>query len=94
MKKITKINWIFSSKALDFSAAQCYDGATKRAEDNGHGIWKLSWKYSQERMIPIINIIDNIMGKGKSSAALQYINDNKDKRYLYVAPYLSECQRV
>lgn len=34
------------------------------------------------------------MGKGKNSAALQYINDNKDKRYLYVAPYLSECQRV
>ena len=37
---------IFSSKALDFSAAQCYDGVTKRAEDNGHGIWKFSWKYS------------------------------------------------
>ena len=34
------------------------------------------------------------MGKGKSSAALQYINDNRDKRYLYVAPYLSECERV
>ena len=84
----------FSSKALDFSAALCYDGATKRAKDNGRGIWKLSWKYSQERMIPIINIIDNIMGKGKSSAALQYINDNKDERYLYVAPYLLECQRV
>ncbi len=45
-------------------------------------------------MIHIINIIDNIMGKGKSSAALQYINDNRDKRYLYVAPYLSECERV
>ena len=74
--------------------ALCYDDATKRAKDNGRGIWKFSWKYSQERMIPIINIIDNIMGKGKSSAALQYINDNKDKRYLYVAPYLSECQRV
>lgn len=34
------------------------------------------------------------MGKGKSSAALQYINDNRDKRYLYVTPYLSECERV
>lgn len=34
------------------------------------------------------------MGKGKSSAALQYINDSRDKRYLYVTPYLSECQRV
>lgn len=45
-------------------------------------------------MIPIINIIDNIMGKGKSSAALQYINDNREKRYLYVTPYLSECTRV
>lgn len=45
-------------------------------------------------MIPIINIIDNIMGKGKSSAALQYINANREKRYLYVTPYLSECTRV
>lgn len=34
------------------------------------------------------------MGKGKSSAALQYINDNREKRYLYVTPYLSECTRV
>ena len=45
-------------------------------------------------MIPIINIIDNIMGKGKSSAALQYINANREKLYLYVTPYLSECTRV
>lgn len=44
--------------------------------------------------ILIVNIVDNLMGKGKSSAALQYINDNRDKRYLYVTPYLSECQRV
>jgi len=40
----------------------------------------------------IINIIDNIMGKGKSSAALQYINDNKDNRiiiciYIFILKY-------
>lgn len=35
------------------------------------------------------------MGRGKSSAAIQYMNRHKDaKRFLYVTPYLNEVDRI
>lgn len=41
-----------------------------------------------------IKICDSIMGAGKSSAAIQMMNSNPNKKYLYVTPYLDECQRI
>lgn len=43
-----------------------------------------------------VNIVDKIMGGGKTSAAINYINDpaNSEKRFLYITPYLNEVQRV
>jgi len=34
------------------------------------------------------------MGSGKTSYAIQMINDNPEKKYIYITPYLDEVQRV
>lgn len=42
-----------------------------------------------------ITIVDARMGRGKSSAAIRYMNRYKGKRcFLYVTPYLTEVDRV
>ena len=42
-----------------------------------------------------VNIVDAIMGTGKTSAAINYINSSDDDiRFLYITPYLSEVDRV
>lgn len=34
------------------------------------------------------------MGSGKSSAAITYMNENSDKKFLYITPYLKEAERI
>lgn len=34
------------------------------------------------------------MGSGKSSAAINYINDHPEKKFVYITPYLSEAERI
>ncbi|MBM7554900.1 hypothetical protein [Thalassobacillus pellis] len=42
-----------------------------------------------------ITVVDSIMGSGKTSWALQYINEsNEDMRFIYITPYLNEVERV
>lgn len=42
-----------------------------------------------------ITIIDAIMGRGKSTAAMRYMIEHKDRtRFLYITPYLKEVDRV
>lgn len=41
-----------------------------------------------------IKICDAIMGSGKSSAAITYMNSNPDKRFIYITPYLEESIRI
>lgn len=41
----------------------------------------------------VIKIIDDIMGSGKSTWAINYINQNPDKKFLCIVPLLSECER-
>lgn len=41
-----------------------------------------------------INIVDNCMGKGKSTAAINYINKSEDcEKFLVITPYLDEVER-
>lgn len=42
----------------------------------------------------MINIVDAIMGEGKTTAAIAYMNENSTERFIYVAPYLSETERI
>ena len=41
-----------------------------------------------------IKVCDAIMGSGKSSAAITYMNSNPNKRYIYITPYLEESERI
>ena len=42
----------------------------------------------------MVKICDSIMGSGKSSSAIRFMNDNPDKKYIYITPYLSETERI
>lgn len=41
-----------------------------------------------------VTIVDAICGKGKTSWAIQYMNNNVDKKFIYITPYLDEVNRV
>ncbi|WDF52320.1 hypothetical protein PQ460_07900 [Paenibacillus sp. KACC 21273] len=41
-----------------------------------------------------IRVVDSIMGSGKSTAAIQMMNQNDDKRYIYITPFLNEIDRI
>lgn len=42
----------------------------------------------------MVNVCDMIMGSGKSSAAINYMNENSERKYIYITPYLEECTRI
>lgn len=42
-----------------------------------------------------INVIDAIMGAGKTTGAINFINDaDEDTKFLYITPYLTEVRRI
>lgn len=41
-----------------------------------------------------IKVVDAICGSGKTSWAIQEMNANKDKKYMYITPFLTEIDRV
>lgn len=41
-----------------------------------------------------VKVCDAIMGTGKTSAAITYINEHLDQKFIYVTPYLSEATRI
>ncbi len=42
-----------------------------------------------------VNVIDAVMGSGKTSAMINYINkSDSDIRFLYITPYLDEVKRI
>lgn len=42
----------------------------------------------------MVKVCDAIMGTGKSSAAIIYINEHPEKKFIYVTPYLDEATRI
>lgn len=42
----------------------------------------------------MIYVVDMAMGGGKTSAAITFMNEHPDGRYLYVTPFLDETERV
>lgn len=42
----------------------------------------------------MIKVCDAIMGSGKTSAAINYINDHPERHYLYISPFLEEAARI
>lgn len=41
-----------------------------------------------------VTVIDSICGSGKTSKFIEYMNNNTDKKFIYITPYLDEVQRV
>ena len=41
-----------------------------------------------------VTVVDAMCGKGKTSWAIQYMNENTDKKFIYITPYLDEVDRV
>lgn len=41
-----------------------------------------------------INVIDSIMGSGKSQYAIQFMNESIDDNFIYITPYLDEVDRI
>jgi hypothetical protein len=42
-----------------------------------------------------ITVVDDIMGYGKTSWAIQYMNDApKNKKFIFIAPFLEEVTRI
>lgn len=42
----------------------------------------------------MIKVCDAIMGTGKSSAAITYMNEHKGEKFIYITPYLDEAERI
>lgn len=42
----------------------------------------------------MIYVCDALMGQGKSSAAIRYMNEHKDRKFIYISPYLDESTRI
>ena len=42
----------------------------------------------------MVKVCDAIMGTGKSSAAITYINEHPEYRFIYITPYLEEAARI
>lgn len=42
----------------------------------------------------MIKVCDAIMGSGKSSAAITYMNEHPDRKFIYITPYCDEAKRI
>lgn len=42
----------------------------------------------------MIKVCDAIMGSGKSSAAITYMNEHRESKFIYITPYLEEADRI
>lgn len=42
----------------------------------------------------MVKICDAIMGSGKTSATINYINSHPEKKFLYISPYTNEAARI
>lgn len=42
----------------------------------------------------MIYVCDAVMGAGKTSASIRYINEHLDRKFIYITPYLDEATRI
>ena len=41
-----------------------------------------------------VTVVDSIMGSGKTSWAIQYMNENPEKSFVFVTPFLEQIERI
>lgn len=42
----------------------------------------------------MIKVCDAIMGSGKSQAAISYMNEHPEKKFIYITPFVDEAERI
>ena len=42
----------------------------------------------------MVKVCDALMGSGKTSSTIQYINERPDQKFIYITPYLKEAERI
>ena len=42
----------------------------------------------------LVKVCDAIMGSGKTEAAITYINEHPEEKFVYITPYLDEARRI
>ena len=42
----------------------------------------------------MIYVADAIMGSGKSSSCINFMNEHPENKYIYITPYLDETDRI
>lgn len=42
----------------------------------------------------MVKVCDAIMGSGKTSASIAYLNEHQDQKFIYITPYLDEAARI
>lgn len=57
-------------------------------------LFKFPVKEKERCNIIEVKVCDAIMGSGKTEAAITYMNEHKDKKFIYVTPYLAESNRI
>lgn len=52
-------------------------------------------KHTKQKAQTKVNVVDSIMGSGKTSWAIQYMNNaDSDRNFIYITPFLDEVKRV
>lgn len=41
-----------------------------------------------------VTVVDAIMGAGKTSWVIDYLNHNRDENFIYVTPFVDETERI
>ena len=57
----------------------------------------LSMKYTfgkKECLLKTVKVCDSIMGSGKTSAAIRMMNEERNKRFIFITPFLAEADRI
>lgn len=51
-------------------------------------------KIQRRELMATIKVCDVIMGGGKTSAAITYMKENKNERFIFITPYLEQVERI
>ena len=55
---------------------------------------KKQTEHSLEKHRIIVNVIDSLMGSGKTTWGINHFNDNQYERFIFITPFIKEAKRI
>lgn len=55
---------------------------------------KIEIRIEKESSASLVKIVDSIMGSGKTTWYMEYVNRYPEQKYIIVVPYIEECNRI